>query len=247
MATEKELLENYLATLSDKVQENIVIEGTTKPVYHISMSTDIKEFIPIIGLRQNDLEDRTVPRVCVGPDLLGCIVGYASFIYDFYNAERKKIVHPENGGRDGSFKGGWQIYGFNHEFALAPNNELVPVANYTGERWLVNYSEKTRIYEPIKIGKLFMTNVLVKATDGEYPNVVCEAYLEVNHADGIWLDVHTQLQIGYYKFTILNLADIEARDHKIDFQEIPKEMYFEAKGLSASLLSYVKPNYLDWS
>jgi hypothetical protein len=242
MATEKENLSNYLLTLSDKVRDNVVIEGATKPVYHISINTDIPDFTPVIGLRQNELEDRTVPRVCVGPDLLGCIIGYASFLYDFMN-KTSSANEKEN---EFGYKGGYQIYGFTHEFALAPNDELVPVASYTGERWLVSYSEKSRKYVPIKTGKLFVTDVATVGVDGDYPDVVGTVYLHVSHTDGLWLDVYTHLPIGFYSFKLINWKCITTRDYKLEFQEIGSETYFSAKKLTANLLSHHTPTYLDW-
>lgn len=243
MASERELLETYLATLSDDVQENVQIETAERPVYHISRDKSIEKFIPIIGLRQHELEDRTVPRICVGPDLFGCISGYSAFYYDLMS--RKAVdpkTEPEN---EHTWLGGYQIYGFNHEFALAPNDNLVPVASQTGERWLVNYSEKTREYVPILIGQLFATNINIVGITGDWADYVATAYLHVYHADGIKLDEHTLLKQGFYRFQVKNVQYLD-RNHRFEFEEITSSDYLAAKKLSADLLSYEVPSFLNW-
>jgi hypothetical protein len=113
-------LEDWLENTSEKVRRNVTIETPeslgVQHLLHISTDTNIRQFVPLIGRRQAPSEDRTVPRVCVCPHLLGCILGYADAVSDF---------HADGAKQNDAFKGGWKIYGLSFDAALKPNSKLV--------------------------------------------------------------------------------------------------------------------------
>ena len=196
---DKELLEERLGTLSPVVERNaeIVIpnEENNGFMLHISTNTNIKEFIPIIGFRQAKSEDRTVPRICVAPHLLGCLLGYAAVEHDFHNS----YGHNEKEAKKKDYKGGYKIYGFEFKACLRPNKKLVYDVECSDEHWLVNYSEETTVYKPMDLGRIFVRSVSYKSVNDKHPESSMELYVEIRNAERVRFSKNLVLEKGYYR------------------------------------------------
>lgn len=246
MKSQKEI-EAWTELLSEKVKRNIEIvtpETVGQNFFlHITKDTSLKKFIPHIGKRQGNQEDRTVPRVTVAPTLLGCFIGYAASWYDFSNLASTGKKEELN------YKGGWGIYAVEFEAAVKPNNKLVYDASQSGEHWLVTYSAETVEYTPKMIGKAFYRSVRLISRDGKQPHAEVEMYLEINKEDGIRFSKSIKLTKGFWKITgpIDYRVASWAADKAYTASEITKAEYSSAKAESASLLSYQeRPAYLSW-
>ena len=245
--SEADLLQEHKLLMSATVQKNTTIATpeTTgcKYMLHISKNTDIKEFVPVIGMRQAKNEDRTVPRVTVAPYLLGCFIGYAAAEYDFLDGSEptKKKSQPDG------FKGGYRIYGFEYGACLQPNKRLVYDAELSGEHWLVSYSQQTAKYHPIHMGRVFIRSIDFIARDKKAPYKEVTAYVHVEHPDGIPLTPKTVLAKGFWKLTgNLLMADDYADQRELEIAQISESEYRKAKTQTAALLSYELPPMALW-
>lgn len=238
--TERELLDLYLRTLSPKVNKNVVINDTKQPLYHISFNGDIKSFVPFIGHRQSNSEDRTVPRVCVGSDLLGCLMGFADLFSCF-------VTITPDGKSASKFKGGWKIYTFDYDYALKPNKQMCGDAEITGEQWLVAYSAKSRQYKPRVIGEVVCKQIIITPVNKQLPDKTHVFYLKVD--ESFWIDSKNEVVAGCYEVAVTNIMDIT--DRNVDLKEFIKPIdiseYTKVKGQVAELLDLPsKPPYLNW-
>lgn len=246
MKPEKEL-EAWIEMLSEKVKRNIeVVTPETLGqnfLLHITKDTNLKKFIPHIGKRQGNQEDRTVPRVTVAPTLLGCFIGYASSWYDFSNlaSTGKK--------EELGYKGGWGIYAVEFEAAIRPTPKLVYDAKMSGEHWLVTYSPATVEYKPKLIGKVFYRSVRLVAREGKQPDAHVEMYVEIQKEEGIQFSKNIKLTKGYWAITGPMDYRVASWMADKDFKatELTKADYLTAKMESASMLNYEeRPAYLAW-
>ena len=248
---DKELLEERLATLSPAVERNAEIvvpnEDNNGYMLHISTNTNIKEFIPIIGFRQAKSEDRTVPRICVAPHLLGCLLGYAAVEQDFHNSYSNQ---ESNKDKKKSYKGGYKIYGFEFGACLKPNKKLVYDADCSDEHWLVNYSEETTVYKPIDLGRIFVRAITYRGAKDEIPDSAMEMYIEIKNTDKVRFSKNLVLEKGYYRIDGPGEAGIESwkKDKDFNIVAISRSDYLSAKNACADMLSLTEgiPNYLKW-
>lgn len=238
-------IEDYLDTLSDKVTRNVEVVTPESlqltHLLHISPDTGIKKFIPQIGFRQAKSEDRTVPRVCVGQDLLGCVHAHA-MVYNLFmnNASDGSKQHDK-------YKGGFVIYAIPFEYALRPNKRLVFDAEETGECWLVSYDNEHTQYVPEVAGKFFVRFIQFVGSSSEFPTEEPTLYAEITSQEGIWFSKEDlKLQQGYWKLE--SAYEKESGHLHWIVKEISKSDYLKAKNESAALLSYNQPapSYLLW-
>lgn len=241
-------MERFLETLSAPVQRAVEIitphDVMGGVLFHISTNTNIKKFVPIIGMRQAKTEDRTVPRVCTAPTLIGCIAGYAAAEHDF----RSNIPNGEK--EFGSYKGGYKIYGFDFKHALRPKKSLVYDQNVTDECWLVAYNKDSSSYEPVTFGKVFISAISMRARADRRPYYEIEMYVEISHDLGVRFSKNQHLTKGYWKIIGPEQRHISSwkDDKNYTFEQISKADYFAMKTLSAGLLSYEDPlpNFIKW-
>lgn len=240
-------LEYWLDHASEKVKRGTTIVTPTEMeqdyFLHISTNTNIRQFIPIIGQRQGNLEDRSVPRVCVAPSLLGCLMGYSKAEYDF-------MEHASTGKEDDDFyKGGWKIYVLPFQAALKPNKSMVPDAKATDEHWLVAYNKDTAAYVPETAGRCFFHTIRYIGRSKDQPRGEGTLYCEVTKEGGIAFSPATHLAKGYWKIEGPIMRNVESTRHADAFgiHEISKADYLAAKNQVAALLSHAEPPaYLFW-
>jgi len=246
--SDREDLERYIEILSPAVRRNVEIITPNDVMggylFHISTNTNIRRFVPLIGFRQAKSEDRTVPRVCTAPTLLGCLIGYAAAEKDF---REKKPTGLEE---DDFYKGGFKIYGFEFKHALRPKKALVYDQAYSDECWLVAYNKETSEFQPINFGKVFYRSITSYGRADKTPYNVVEIYVDVQHNDGIRFSENQFLTKGYWKITGPEQKHVAGwkDDKSFTFEQISKSEYADLKNLSAGLLSYENalPNFTKW-
>lgn len=203
---------------------------------HIDKVTP-KTFMPRIGESFSSDEDRTLPRITVSDNLLGCIIGYYRFLKDFFEVESEK-------------SNGYCINIIPFEYCLKPNSKLVPYGEDANEYWLITYNEETKKYAPESIGKIFVSEISQKLNDRKGRHIVnCTFYVEINTDVGIPFTKDKILKEGTYKIKG-DLSDYNSDNdddgsdninHKdlelFKITKIPKEAYINVKKLSAVTLS----------
>ncbi len=242
----KPSMELFLKLTIDKVAKNVTV--VTKEelgqdfMLHISpVKMNNKPYIPWIGRRQANMEDRTIPRITVAPTLYGCYIGYGQLILQCIN------YNPAN---HGDYKQGLYIHEIEFDESLKPNNKLVYDASRSDEHWLVTYDEETKVYKGKVIGKLFITEIKTKPISGKEIVVAATIYVEVNKLEGIRFSKNIFLSKGYH--VIENISEVHQcawdKDKEITVKEISSSDYESAKRQSAAMLSLTvnKPPFTKW-
>lgn len=232
MATkiEKQKMREHLRNFPKHVRENVeVVEAEYPLALHISRNPNIREFYPMVSKRGLTDEDRTIPRVCVGRTLWGCIVGYSALISDFETPESDEWL------------GGYVIYGLPHKLKLKPNAELLPDISQSDEEWIVGFDNAHRSITPKKLGKIFAYRVAMSRNGNQSTLYDVTIFLELSTTIPSPLPVLPEhaLVAGYWKLEITGVDDDVYWDpSKITIHEITKEEYYAKKKLSAGLLSF---------
>lgn len=210
-------------------------------MFHISKNPKIKEFTPLIGRRQAEMEDRTTPRICVCPYLIGCMIGYADTEDDFFiNKELDKSYKVP-------FLGGYKIYAFDYEGALKPTKKLVYDAKNSDECWLTTYNEATQHYKGKVVGEFFYSAMTYIARDKD------------PWSTGTFF-LRTQVELPFTKrnlfkpgcYRINGFTPQFVRDYMddkhFDVESVSETDYLKAKHGVADMLAYQAPDpvFLKW-
>lgn len=187
-------LKDTLALYEPKVLKNVKIaqpsDFPTPLLYHITVPGVPNPFWPRMPKSAAPSEDATVPRVITASTLIGCMNG-ATYIVD--NAIDRR-------GGDYPCDNYYHILGFDYDFCLLPNNELVYDAEDTQEAWLVAYDKATRAYKHKQIGEFFMNSIVTKMLPNAKVNqqdaVFC---LKVTTNEGLAISKGKILGKGFYK------------------------------------------------
>lgn len=241
----KEEMEEWLIAASEKVRRNVAVVTPASLgqdyLLHISSNTQLRKFVPMIGHRQSNMEDRTMPRICVCPTVLGCMIGYAKAEHDF----NEGVADGKTG-----WKGGWKIYAFPFDVALRPNKRLVYDADTSDEMWLTTYNRDTAEYIPEAAGKMFYRAVRMTGQSGGRPHGDFEMYVEITREGGVAFSKTAHLDKGYWY--IEGPIQQNVRDWKDDKSYVVKPVeraeYLSAKNQCADLLGLKEtvPAYLKW-
>lgn len=237
MPTPKEELQEHLNKLYPDIASEMevlsreeVFGGT---LMHISKNPKIDSFKPFISHRVAEQTDKRVARICTGPTLTACFMGYIADHYDFEQG---------TAGEDEEFLGGWVVYGFDFDAAILPSIKLVSDVKETNEHWLVSYNEKTAEYKPKKLGKIFHTQVTSRRfeQEGFQPTMRRDITSFIEVFDGCempWDHVRV-LKPGFYRIFTQGLLHSQAwnlpNPHSVE--DLSPEEYQKAKSLTASLL-----------
>lgn len=242
-------LQRMLDSLPPATQRGLEIvtpkDMPTGLLYHISKNNNIKKFVPVIGFRQAKREDRTVPRVCVAPHMLGCLIGYAAFLYDILNEDNT------TDGKKSDYKGGYKIYGFEFKHALKPAKSLVYDVNMSDEHWLVSYNENTAEYVPVPVGYLFATNLsTVPGVNRTMPEHIVTLCVEITRDEGMQFSSKIKLEKGYWELVgpIPEQTASYKSNKEFKVTQISKEEYTERKLTCAALLNHQEPipAFINW-
>lgn len=247
----KDELDKWLDSRSEKVQRNVEIV-TPKELgqdyfLHVSVNTNIKEFVPRIGDNQMPNEDRTVPRLCVAPTILGCLGGMGAFEHYFHEFE---IGQKSQSGV--TYKGGVRIYEIPFEAALKPNNKMVPDVKHSDEYWVVAYNKDTAVIVPKSVGKVFIESIRYFPRNGKQPMAECTLYIEVAREEGMWFTNGVFLEKGYWSvegpasgFTTMTWSD-KTQERMFKVKSLEKSDYQAVKTRTAALLSHNSPAWCQW-
>jgi len=248
-----EQMEKWLELQAERVQRNVEIvtpiELEQDFVLHISTNTAIRKFVPVIGTRQASKEDRTVPRICVCPTLLGCFIGYAKAEDDFMNRASNNLKEYDESKGSSGYKGGWKIYSFPLKVALRPNARMVYDAKASDELWLTLYCPEANEYIPEAAGKIFYKAVKYLSRTGNHPEGEVEFFVEVTKEGGLPFSQHHWLDKGYWRIEgpIQQHVRTWADDARFKVEAIERTEYLAAKNEYAALLSLeALPAHQQW-
>lgn len=241
-------LDEWLQTKSEKIHRNVTIvtadDVGQDHMLHISTNTNIRRFIPFISERASPMEDKSVPRVCVAPTVVGCLIGYAQ-------SEQEFLMKPSDG-KDGSgYKGGWKIYALPFKAALKPSAKLVWDSRMSDEYWLVSYNKDSVEYIPEAAGKMFIQSIIYKARSGKTPEAIdATYYMEVTKEEGIRFSKRFFLTKGFWKIEGAVVKHVYSANDDSGFvvTELSRAEYSDAKNQSAALLGLEDkiPAYAQW-
>lgn len=224
---------DFVKLQTDKVQKNVVLVGhfeTRQPfLLHVTPEKNPK-YVPRIGYRQNDTEDRTVPRITVADTLFGCIIGYAGLFYNFLYGE------VSIGSQMKAFSNGLYLRKLPFRYALKPTDKLCGDSSDSNEHWLVTYSEANREYTSERIGKFFINHVTIRPLSDRYKETTFQIHLQLTET--IWLTDSIKLAAGYYDIGLV-FDDKTSYKQKqgFDVKEISKKEFDEKKSIVAANLS----------
>lgn len=237
---DKQALLHFLSLIPDNQRKELSVvtpdQLQQSHLLHMSRDNGLQNFTPAISARVLNGENRSIPRICTAPTLVGCVLGHASDISDYTgrndgsSVDQKKAI---------PFKGGWILYGFEFDVALRPSRRLVEDVERTDEHWLVSYDDETVKYKPVKLAKFFYQSVSFVAT-GSVPRTDVEMLVEVLTDIPVRFDRKTTLGKGCWKVKCQGFHNASRWD-KVATVETEKMLpvdYNNAKRLVASMLSF---------
>jgi hypothetical protein len=242
MTNAEKNLKEWLDHSVDKVKNNVRVvtpeEVGQNFFLHISTNTGIRKFVPTIGHRQADSENRTIPRICVAPSILGCLIGYSAIEYDFLSNQD-------------DWKGGWKIYALPFEAALKPTSKLVYDSRHSDEHWLVAFNKETAEYIPETAGRIFYRSISYVARSGKVPAGEGTLYIEITKPEGFPFSKQYFLTKGYWKIEgpcpdyVRNWED----DKLFKVTELSQSEFRAVKNESAALLGMTDkiPTWVKWA
>lgn len=224
---------NYLAIQNNKVKNNtteVKADELFPFMLHIDKKAPVK-FIPMMPRRAAPSEDNTIPRVTVADTIIGCIMGYANSVYDFYDTKDEA---------------GYYISKIKFNYCLQPNNKLVYDAEKTGEHWLIGYNKESLSYKTEQIGKIFLNKIITTKRNvkngkpqDKYPHLD-ELIIYIELQEKIKLNYNEYLDKGYYRLNLMNdfiYNETYKSKNNYIIQSISLKEYMEAKNISATMLS----------
>lgn len=202
-------IQAWMKMQNQKVRSNLTVvdntEGKGPSLYHITYDRDPGRFTPVIGWRQGDAEDRSVPRVCVSTTILGTILGHSEFEGRSLQLQVKK--KDENGVL---YRGGFYLFEFDYSVAVRPNKNLVYDQDSTDEHWLVTYNKDTVYYKPRPVGLVIPVEVVTRFTAKEKPRTSIEYFVQADRP--IPFSDRKVLSPGFYRVKSPASYQIEAWD-----------------------------------
>ena len=141
MTKDQEEMKDWLSKQSATVQKNVKIVTPEDVSQNFMLRIDkvFKSTFTVMHLpRSGKTEDKTVQRICVSPNLFGCLIGYGAYILDHEDGSDSEIV------KFNGYKGGYVISKFPFNVCLYPNNHLTYDEPNTLEHWLFSEYCKTR-------------------------------------------------------------------------------------------------------
>lgn len=242
--TDKRDIEDYLAMQNQKVQDNVIVvssEDQAIPfLIHLTPEQENKIYIPRIGFRQGGTEDRTIPRVTCSDTLLGCIIGYANFGYDFFSSDKSKEAIELR-------VKGYRINRLDYKHCLKPNNKLVYDASASNEHWLVTYDKETTAFKPVLSGRVYPASVIGIANPKQgTPDCYYVFFVDIRDKDGIHLTPGIKLLPGYHAVTVLYNDKITFASSKNVSAKAITKAEFDRREVYKPSLETITPSFHDW-
>lgn len=188
---EKKRIVNYLEPLvGQDINELFLVSAKelNRPLYHISMDPNIKQFTPQISKRTLTKENRSIPRISTSTSLIGCMNGYQSVLSDM---ERRQ---------DKGFTGLYCVYELPFQYAIHPSKKVLPDVNISDEYWLFSWKKETYAITPNVVAEFTIPKIETTfGNDGS--DRVYHLYIHVK-ANSLYLDRNHVLQEGYYHITL---------------------------------------------
>lgn len=188
--TTKEDFEKAVELLGDHVTRNVVTvePGHLKIPYLLRLDQEVPNIlIPRMPKSAADSENATVPRVVTADTVLGCMLGHAHMVWLVWDRD---ISNPENF---------YLLTGYEFEYGLRPNKNLVYDAERTGEVWLIAYDKATTTYKPLPFGEMFfhkLSTIVIGTT--KVNKMVAEIVVKIDHKGGVPLSPKVSLKPGFY-------------------------------------------------
>lgn len=136
-------LSEWLSYQASKIRNNSKVVTVDK-AYHISSNQKIKRFMPMIGNRMAETEDRTIARVCCAATVLDAIRGHSAVAWEQLDAWF-----------DGQFDE-FAIYEMPFTEYIKPNAKLVYDAEISNELWIVPNDATTVSFKAPVVGYFMM-------------------------------------------------------------------------------------------
>lgn len=185
--TEKEAIKAYLEPLmGDKLNQLTLYSAAevNRPLYHISMDSNISYFTPQISKRTLSVEDRSLPRISTSTCLIGCLNGYQSALHDMDNRQHKQ------------FNGIFTVYDLPYQYAVKPSKKLLADVDYSDEYWLVSYKKETYRTIPHRLAE-FTIPKIERVYGKDTTDETYHMYVKVNQGE-LYLNQSMKLSQGYY-------------------------------------------------
>lgn len=246
----EQLLKDFFALRPADIRDNLRITtpGQLGQSYlvHISKDHGVERFVPNVSQRTLEDEDRRVPRISTAPTLLGAMTGYCAVLREFIYAMNQTYRRQ---GKPTRWNGIWSIYGLSFDVALRPSRKLVPDVDTTDEHWLVPYSASTAEYPATAAGEFFLDSLRYHHERGKQVTTI-DAYLRIDHPEGMFLDQQHHLAPGCWRARIRNLGsrDSVAGRGLMGLSRISVLEYQQQQNLTLSSLSVesLRPPSADW-
>lgn len=221
-----------IANENVKTNTVIVLPNETPTPYFVHITGDkAPKYIPRIGHRQANSEDRTMPRVTVATTLTGCVIAYSALEQGFLNGEVPSVK-----GNYKDWKGGLYIHKLPFKVALKPNRKMVYDAEATDEHWLVNYTPEIKQYESSLLGKMVVLSILhTKSPEGKLETTY---RLAISVNDVLFLNERTMVPAGCYEVVFrFNRNTTWRTKNSVTYKEISKSDFNEKKKSVMATLS----------
>lgn len=230
-------LQDILALQPKDVSQELAVltkEDLPAPLLHIA----IKPFAylqPNISRSGMLKENRTIPRVHCGEDLLGCFIGYGFKRSTVDLTDREINKSKFQFGKDiATYRGGYYIHAIDFDYCLKPSKKLVPDVGDSREKWLVTYDAKTIKFPAKLIGLIIIQNFMVESDLHNNDSKGHSLTFIIKANEVIKLRDNVNIGVGHWR---LLLND----DYSYELTKIDEQEFLLMKNKHANLLSYDTP------
>ena len=178
-------LSEWLSQQTPRVRGNCKIV-TVDCAYHISANQKIKRFMPMIGNRMADTEDRTIARVCCAATVIDAIRGHSEVAWELLDAWFNGQIDE------------FAIYQMPFTEYIKPNSKLVYDADVSNELWVVPNDATTVSFKAPIVG-YFMLEEYARTVGAGYDAM--EIKYVIRTQTPIVLDIGDVIE-GYYRVTV---------------------------------------------
>ena len=220
---------NWFSLNPDAV-ENGSVEAASAVLYRIDLNPPT-EFEPRLPKSILKGECETIPRICASKSIVKAIVGYNKAIADVLDGAG--IPGKE-----------YKLLALTTQGYFTPSKSLVPNANITDEKWIVNYNGSQPTVKGDTIGSLFITNTSISHGGVNDPLAKIKYTFYLNALTPIILN-DTAVKEGYYSVVLevstrlAGAASDPPSGYKVlSCIEVTVDQYLQAKNRPLALENY---------